>query len=208
MGCDIHVFLERKNKNKWEDANLYQRNYYKATHPDDEEDKDFNRLDCYNGRNYNLFAALADVRNHGYIKPINQPKGIPEDASKEVKKELTEWELDAHSISYFTLQELLDSRSNYQEIINSGFITKEYAKLLDEKNIIPAEWSQDVYENGIRGGEKGSNYVWREWTTKYDLLAPLIDGIINTLCLTFYYDGKKRVLENAVNFRIVFWFDN
>ena len=206
MGCDIHIFLERKNKDKWEDANLYQQNYY--THPDDAEEKTFDRLDCYNGRNYNLFAALADVRNYGHIRPICKPRGLPRDASGHASKELKNWGCDAHTVSYFTLKELLDARSSYQEIINSGFITKEYAKLLDEKGITPVEWSQDVFENGIRGGAEGSNYIWREWTKKYDLLAPLIDGIINTLSLTFYYDGRKRILEKPDNFRIIFWFDN
>lgn len=59
----------------------------------------------YRGRNYGLFAILADVRN-GNIEPIADPKGVPDDASYAYQLQVKQWEGDGHSHSYFTLEEL------------------------------------------------------------------------------------------------------
>lgn len=61
MGCDIHLYVERKNpvSGQWEFVPA------EGHAPQDEWDKKNNRWDWYGGRNYDLFAILADVRN-GY----------------------------------------------------------------------------------------------------------------------------------------------
>ena len=59
MGCDIHANFEIKVNNKW----LYYSN------PD---------ID----RNYDLFARMANVRNNRGIKPIDDPRGLPEDITE------------------------------------------------------------------------------------------------------------------------------
>lgn len=41
----------------------------------------------YTGRNYRLFAVLAGVRNDYGIEPIAEPRGVPDDVSKDVLKE-------------------------------------------------------------------------------------------------------------------------
>lgn len=67
----------------------------------------------YDGRNYDLFAILADVRN-GYgnepkrFTPICPPKGLPGNLSNSIKQIADDWGADAHSHSWFTLKELLD----------------------------------------------------------------------------------------------------
>lgn len=72
---------------------------------------------AYDGRNYNLFAMLADVRNgRGFagvytgegFNPIADPKGAPSDMSSEIKSACEYWEGDGHSHSWFTVKELLD----------------------------------------------------------------------------------------------------
>jgi hypothetical protein len=60
----------------------------------------------YDGRNYQLFSILADVR--GDYSPIVEPRGIPEDASTGYKYMCDRWDGDAHSHSYYTLTELLN----------------------------------------------------------------------------------------------------
>jgi hypothetical protein len=62
----------------------------------------------YDGRNYYLFALLADVRNYsGEIIPFRKPRGLPEDLSKILRDQNEEWDSDGHSHSYFMLSELL-----------------------------------------------------------------------------------------------------
>ena len=204
MGCDIHLFLERNNNDgKWYDANIYRRNVYKTMNPEENTEPDFERFDFYNGRNYDLFAILAGVRNYGFIKPISTPKGLPANASKEVKEELREWGDDAHSVSYLTLLELLEARPIYQETKCSGFIKAEDAQLLDEKGIIPKEYSQGVFGKGTE-----NRYVKREWIEKSDLLGGFINKILASLETTYLYWEKERMIEHAEKIRVIFWFDN
>lgn len=97
MGCDIHIFLERKNQdNCWVDSMIYEHDRY---------ENGFQPLSEM-PRNYTLFATLAGVRGYD---PIVYPKGIPEDCSQEYKKLCDDWGSDGHSHSYFTLRELLNA---------------------------------------------------------------------------------------------------
>lgn len=84
MGCDIHIFTERKRGGKWLLTEI---------------------LDI--DRSYALFANLANVRNHDNMaKPICQPKGWPDDISNGGKDIREYWGDDAHSASYLYPSEL------------------------------------------------------------------------------------------------------
>lgn len=61
----------------------------------------------YQGRNYELFARLADVRNYDGTDPLFEGRGIPSDASDEGAKWMESWGQDGHSHTHFTLAELL-----------------------------------------------------------------------------------------------------
>lgn len=112
MGCDIHLYVEKYNKAKGE---------WEFVKPpkgwDDFAEKNGYTPNWYQGRNYNLFAILADVRNgRGFagvdtgdrLDVIAQPKGTPKNASGEYKAIVEDWGIDGHSHSFFTLQEVLD----------------------------------------------------------------------------------------------------
>jgi hypothetical protein len=83
MGCDIHVYVEVKVKGKWVLINA-----------------------PYIRRNYDLFAKMANVRNYENIKPISEPKGLPENISDGTKLYLDIWEDDAHSASWLSPKEM------------------------------------------------------------------------------------------------------
>lgn len=116
MGCDIHLYVEKKVGENWTALDKFERE-----EPDEDYEAGYisvpysDRL--YSGRNYDLFAILADVRNgsgfagcktgDGFV-PIAMPRGIPDDASAEVKEIAEQWDVDGHSHSFFTLRELLD----------------------------------------------------------------------------------------------------
>ena len=128
MGCDIHFYVER-----WTSSNNYGG---PRDLSDDREQKlsevledvptkfrwvsvdnwqiedgewqiDWND-EYYGNRNYYIFGILADVRNDGGVEPIDYPKGIPDDASTGYLYKCEQWDSDAHSHSYFTLDELLN----------------------------------------------------------------------------------------------------
>lgn len=67
----------------------------------------------YIGQNYNLYGALAGVRN-SYMDVISKLKGLPNDVSDEICRLSDDWGLDAHSHNYLTVKELVDS--NYYKM--------------------------------------------------------------------------------------------
>lgn len=90
MGCDIHCYLERKDGDRWELVDAV-------------------KID----RDYNLFGILAGVRNQGGWNPIASQRGLPDDASEELKAiEFSSTNpndpLSTHSHSWLTIAELIE----------------------------------------------------------------------------------------------------
>lgn len=111
MGCDIHLYVERREDDKWVTADTWELDKYagELTVPYGQG--------FYESRSYDLFSILANVRNGygfagvptgvGFI-PISEPRGIPEDACPEYLSVVERWNGDGHSHSWFTVAELMD----------------------------------------------------------------------------------------------------
>ncbi len=113
MGCDIHLYVEKRTSAnaKWQSADKWT--------PDEDTPKRKRvayKDEFYGGRNYNLFSMLADVRNgRGFagvktgagFQPIAAPKGLPEDCCALVQAESDGWDCDGHSHSFLTVAELM-----------------------------------------------------------------------------------------------------
>lgn len=121
MGCDIHSFAERRNKqtNKWEKV----EDAFSLDKYDKERLKKDKGGSPFDWRNYSMFAFLADVRNYDHCEPLSEPRGIPDDISDEVKQEYEYWEYDAHSASFLTAKELLDF--DYDKKFENWRVTKQ-----------------------------------------------------------------------------------
>lgn len=183
MGCDIHMFAEKKKNGKWkqmreefrQDAWGGDGKYY-SDHP-------------YEGRNYELFALLADVRNRDGIKPFSEPKGIPEDASDSYREIVEDWSCDGHSHSFFTLAELIkfnSSELSAQEVFDTSVII---SKDNEGNTTSTAAWT-----NAEHHGQVGSRKLF---STFKDEKNP-----IDTIIEQFKYE------EDMNNVRVVFFFDN
>ncbi len=94
MGCDIHMFLERKRSTdkKW------QLDSHHEVYTEDDETR---TSEVYSGRSYELFGHLAGVR---YMANKVIPKGIPKNASKGFKIACAQLEEDTHSHSYISIE--------------------------------------------------------------------------------------------------------
>lgn len=93
MGCDIHGVAQER----WGEQGTW-----------------YNDIPVEDGRNYALFAALADVRNYGGITPIDQPRGLPADFEVNAQGgveamygQANVW-MGEHSFTWFTLDELIE----------------------------------------------------------------------------------------------------
>ena len=102
MGCDIHLYVERKENGRWVsldkwtvDADEFGREGAGVMW----EDR------FYRHRNYLLFGILAGVRDRS-LASISKPRGLPKDVTLEVQKESESWNTDGHSHSWLTLAEL------------------------------------------------------------------------------------------------------
>lgn len=62
MGCDIHAYVEYKNK----ESGSQWSSFGDRINP---------------GRNYHLFGMLADVRNYEEVTPVASGRGMPDDAA-------------------------------------------------------------------------------------------------------------------------------
>jgi hypothetical protein len=147
VGCDIHLYVEKRVNGTWEPADdwkpyLEAHAHWCSGFSDEERTEYADRLDIewddafYSDRNYDLFAILANVRNgygfagvvtgEGFV-PIAMPRGLPADATAPVKKRSDEWGEDGHSHSWLTLAELLAYDWD-QTTINYGVMPLEIYK--------------------------------------------------------------------------------
>jgi len=100
MGCDIHAHLEIKIvpkdfREQVKGALSQSTGWYY-----------YSPVKIY--RNYHLFSFMANVRNYDkQIRPLDDPRGIPEDASLITRMERDAWGMDGHSHSWLGLDELV-----------------------------------------------------------------------------------------------------
>ncbi|AQR77232.1 hypothetical protein ABNB59_17310 [Paenibacillus larvae] len=208
MGCDIHLFVEKKVNGAWKVLKginepriqdlcstlqkakergadtLWLEDWIKE---EKEGTCDFVNIP----RNYRLYAALANVRNYDRITPISTPRGLPSDMSRVVYEQENEWYW-GHDHSWLTAKELSEFDWN-QKIKFEGFVDDEqYSEFLE--NGVPTWWH-------FEQRSWGKPYKHIQWT---ETLKDCVD--------TFYTWSIPKLIELAdgdlESVRIVFWFDN
>lgn len=193
MGCDIHMFAEQKHKYGWVMVgDVFPNEYLRVR----QALIGFNSLttnQVYRGRNYTLFAFLADVRNNHNIKPLDLPRGLPEDISDELAEEARGWGEDGHSHSWYTLEELEAVDWRHTIIRQAGLIGPSEFELFDKINR-PSSWCQ---------GTSNKDYKQVEW---FESLSEACARWMEAL-------GELRAFAREENIepkglRVVFWFDN
>lgn len=232
MGCDIHPYFEiQDDQGKWH-LHKWEDEFRGPPDPEDgyrpilekrrEEywDHPFNL-----GRDYDLFAWLANVRNgFGFagcdtgnpIDPLSAPRGIPDDASPEVKEASSRWSLDAHSHSWFTLKELQEADHGRKKI-NRGWIDFYQYPLFKEHGISALKsWSGGVSGKSIvhlttaqadamlQGSIKPKND--KRYVVQVSWELPIKDH-----CRHFFeytIPAMAKLHEDPSKVRMVFFFDN
>jgi hypothetical protein len=216
MGTDIHTYVEVKKDDGW---TVLTPLYTQEGDEDEIFERRWNHPLNYNGRNYNLFAFLADVRNgygfagvstHEPLKPITpKRRGVPEDMSEDLQRE---WEMyEGHSPSHLTLTELREGDWD-QPVNRTGLVDSDNYTLLKEKGL-PSSWcggysgpniSNEEMEKRIKSGDLDD---WPK--TRVYWSSTLRDN-----CSDFLEEFVPRLDELAEehggsdNVRIVFWFDS
>lgn len=241
MGCDIHMFVEVKKGNNWEKVGkIFDYPYYDSAKESkiDEDGYEWNpkKIDNpYTGRNYDLFALLADVRNgHGFagcdtgnpITPLSMPKGLPKDISIGIKKESDLCDGDGHSHSWFLIEELLKIDKNNVKT-QRGWVD------IDNYRIFKKKGKPKDFSGGVSGGNikhisiKEMDKLVTKWENPISS-DEVVEKLVPEKLLHNIYtkiEWKERIIEFASEFidntipnlqklgkskdvRIVFWFDN
>lgn len=228
MGCDIHLYAEVRRGGDWQYVPLRER--YKVGEYTEEEgggDKiDYAKWfddDLYVGRNYDLFAILANVRNgrgfaggdtgDGFV-PISKPRGVPKDASREYLQHVVQWKDDGHSHSFLTVAEL-DAYDWNQTTKHRGWVDLKEYKVFKETGT-PPNWYGGVVGACVKhvsaedmdrllSGEdipaEGLSYYTRvEWPETY--AASCEHFLTKTL------PALRALDPDPNNVRVVFFFDN
>lgn len=245
MGCDIHLFVEARRNVKWnavkgvdkialqwakEDYEQFKHggedDMFGCTEMDfleriEEASRKKHKFLC-NGRNYDLFAALAGVRN-GYkcngklytITPIAEPRGIPSDASSVYKEYANDWRYDGHSHSYFTLAELDDPSYWQGTDRHGGYLAPKsfkahmegdyfgcYLNILDNATVISNEEMEAYVKSDKYDPFCRDLLTFLEWDTpRYEIDGYFYNEVLGYLRKLGEEYGKDNV-------RIVFFFDN
>jgi hypothetical protein len=116
MGCDIHLYVEKRLKNgDWAFVrNLNEGINSEGLRPWGGQGKACGGHWNLSGRNYNLFSRLAGVRGPGPA-----PKGLPNNVSEFLDEEHMSYGGDAHSASWSTPLEFMEayiaSHQEYEE---------------------------------------------------------------------------------------------
>ncbi len=238
MGCDIHMYVEIKQRYPnpeynapWEAVgNVFKYPYYNEkmvptlrwydddTKPDESNSAFTNQP--YVDRNYSLFAILGDVRNgRGFagvktgegFNPIASNRGVPDDASDYYKHIVADWDADGHSHSYLSMEEL----ENYdweQQTILQGVVHQEgFRQWLDDGE--PKYYSGAIWGPNI---ETVSNREMRERLDEpNDRLITSVSWVQTyaSCCEEFLTETMPQLRslrnrESVLDMRIVFFFDN
>jgi hypothetical protein len=183
MGCDIHMYAEKKIGDTWYPFTPPEHN--KWYEPGDEKEGGpasrplaLNHDDViWEDRNYRVFSMLAGVRNGiGFasvktgepITPISKPRGVPEDVSAEVKTEIDEWGCDGHSHSWLTLKELEAVPWDHRLIRQCGHVDARQFQTY-EKDGEPDSWGQPL---SFRGLQVVTNDEMRELIAAHGIEVP------------------------------------
>ncbi len=118
MGCDIHLYTEYRDGVRWMNCDNWRLRRMGS--------EGYTLHPLWEGRNYVLFGILAGVRDT-WVARIDDPRGRPEGMSEVVERELDGWDGDAHSISWFTLEEMRE------------FWKRKRKEVIDEE-----EWEEGV----------------------------------------------------------------
>lgn len=193
---DLPVNDSEERETKWVLGDYFKTNPYFEVFPNEEK---MERLELHGGRNYGLFSTLAGVRDYtNSIRPVSDPKGVPEDCCDYIKKVNEDWGDDGHSHSWLTLNELKNYQSQNLKLPRTGLLSPEQLVEFD-KGVLPNSWCQGTNQPG---------YERREWEEENNTLVPLIEKLQNRAHELMQHDWQEYDISNDEKIRIVFWFDN
>ena len=216
MGTDIHYDFQKKVKKDdrevWEIITIDDESY-ESPH--------------YIPRNYLLFSVLADVRNgvgvagvltYKPVVPISEPRGLPDDLSRDEDGKDTsregwcfnesseDWRYGDHSCSHLSSEEILDYFKEEAVTTRTGIIGRSQYLNWDRVSQ-PFSWAGGVWSQDVKVLEPvDGNYPE---TLADDITHVRVSWDVN---INEELEFFKKMIENLVEehgpIRMVFGFDS
>jgi hypothetical protein len=202
MGTDITLYAEVFRNQKWEPTPEP-----KITEWSEGKIVPIYPIDI--GRPYELFAALAGVRQwnlrqtmHAVVKPIAEPRGLPEDLNDFYKEHFLK---DAYDGCYFAhswlmLREIVDYDWDGQFVTQKAYVKNQYANLF--RNDAP--FPEDFPEEG-----QYLYFLLPDWPQEKDTTeVSWITSYRNYVGCSESFIEELLGLGSPNEVRIIFWFDS
>lgn len=112
MGCDIHLYRERKVHGEWESDTIEEQE-------SGEEYMNYQGFRLKGGRSYVLFAALSAVRSYDkfVIQPPAEDRGWPDDVCGVNQRCSDQWDGDGHSHGWLSIAEVHSLKEQWEQAI-------------------------------------------------------------------------------------------
>lgn len=221
MGCDIHLTAEAFVAGSWQKIPDKVREEGECWYCDDGPAPCFacggdrrQRDEWYEGRNYTLFAVLADVRNSG-ITPISAARGVPNDCCKAVAQYMARGGDDYHNHSWLTLEELIAWPGWDQSSSEVGWVgVAQYKRFLKTGR---CEFDADYGNAWVDlTADEMTSVVESRVNLRLHRTLVTVKRTLRDYCESFFkqtIDGLKTKavemkIEDLSQIRIVFAFDN
>lgn len=234
MGTDIHLYVERREGDRWVTCDTWEPGEYDPHVMTVPYGKHF-----YHNRCYDLFAILADVRNgrgfagtdtgDGFV-PIALPRGLPDDMSPELRQEVETY-LE-HTPSWLLLAELM-AYDWTQVTTKRGYVNgtqfDDWNGYRREDGYGPHEWcggvggggTQIIAEDEMVKRVREHNELFKDmpWNERKQGLVDKLGCTYTQVSWTIsYYRAANEFLSETLprlwrlgkpeDVRIVFWFDS
>jgi len=206
MGCDIHLYIEYKSKKTEFDG--YETGWQSSG----------GRINP--GRNYAMFALMADVRNYGDNKlpVLVEPRGMPDDVSYTTMNDNRIYISETKSEDYVSMETakrwvesgsskfINDKEGNPIWVTNpdahshSWLTTSEFESVINKYLELEAGWHKERVEE--------HNKMVKEDNIQPDSWAYAPPSINDEPEYQVVLASLKRFEELGYDARVVFWFDN
>lgn len=159
MGCDIHLYVEKRLKSgEWAFVrDLNETINSDGLRPWAMQGKPVGGFWKLSGRNYNLFSLLAGVRGDG-----PEAKGLPGDVSDYLQEESDRYSSDGHSHSWSTPLEFMEAYIASQQEYDEGSELDKYVqfRLKDGAEMAVHIFMRDMCSLDIDGPEEYRFVYW------------------------------------------------
>ena len=202
MGCDIHLYIEYKSKDGYDPA---WQGFGGNINP---------------GRNYAMFALMADVRNYGDEKlpVLVERRGMPDDAGYTATDDNRIYISETKSEDYVSMETakrwvksgsskfINDKDGNPIWVTNpdahshSWLTTSEFESVINKYLELEAGWHKVRVEE--------HNKMVKEENIQTDSWAYAPPSMVDEPEYQVVLASLKRFEELGYDARIVFWFDN